>query len=212
MRRHVNLATLVSPPEVQVRKRPARAAELDELTIARAQRGDPRARRALVERYQRPVFALLSRMLHGRGSRALVEDMAQETFLRVFKALPNFKRNGSARLSTWILTIASNRAIDELRRRRPRLPKDAVNLETLAAAAHTAQDEVEGRALARVLQHAIEELAPEYRAAFLLRAFHDMSYAEISRALNVDLGTVKSRISRARKALRRALEEVYGGF
>jgi RNA polymerase sigma-70 factor (ECF subfamily) len=202
----------VLPPDRPPRARPASAAELDELTIARAQRGDASARRALVERYQRPVFALLSRMLRGRESRALVEDMAQETFLRVFRALPTYKRNGSARLSTWILTIASNRAIDELRRKRPRLPSDAPNLERIAAASHSAQEEIEGRALARVLQHAIDNLTPEYRAAFLLRVFHDMKYSEISTALSVDLGTVKSRISRARTALRRALEEVYDGF
>jgi RNA polymerase sigma-70 factor (ECF subfamily) len=93
-------------------------AELDELTVARAQRGDDRARRELVLRYQRPVFALLSRMLHGRASHTSVEDLAQETFLKVFRALPGFDRQGSARLSTWILTIATNLAIDELRRRR----------------------------------------------------------------------------------------------
>ncbi|MCA9687999.1 MAG: sigma-70 family RNA polymerase sigma factor [Myxococcales bacterium] len=186
-------------------------AELDELTIARAQRGDPRARRALVERYQRPVFAVLSRMLHGRGGhRALVEDLAQETFLRVFRALPGFDRSGPARLSTWILTIATNRAIDELRRRRPQAA-DAIDVDALAAGRASLDEHAEGQALASALQQAIEGLGPEYRAAFLLRVFHEMSYAEISEALRVDLGTVKSRISRARKALRRALTEVYGG-
>src|SRR5260221_14313014 len=69
--------------------------ELDELTLARAQRGDEAAARALVERYQRRVFALLSRMLGGQ--RALVEDLAQETFLRVFRALPGFTAAGPAR-------------------------------------------------------------------------------------------------------------------
>ena len=64
-------------------RRPQRSPELDELTVASAQRGNSRARRALVERYQRPVLALVSRMLRGRGEAALVEDVAQETFLRV---------------------------------------------------------------------------------------------------------------------------------
>jgi RNA polymerase sigma factor (sigma-70 family) len=92
--------------------------ELDELTVASAQRGSMRAKRQLVDRYQRPVLALVSRLLRGYGDSALIEDVAQETFLRVFRALPKFDRNGPARLSTWILTIACHRSIDELRRRR----------------------------------------------------------------------------------------------
>src|SRR5262245_34315895 len=92
--------------------------ELDELSLRRAQRGEDAACRALVERYQARVFALLSRML-GRERRALVEDLAQETFLQVFRALAGYSPLGPARLSTWILTIATRRAIDELRRRPP---------------------------------------------------------------------------------------------
>src|SRR5215470_592892 len=98
---------------------PSRAGsrELDDVTLARAQRGEAAAWRALVEHYQRAVFALLSRMLAPSGRAALVEDLAQETFLRAFRALPAFDRGGRARLSTWILTIATRLGIDELRRR-----------------------------------------------------------------------------------------------
>src|SRR5215831_16089459 len=96
-----------------VAKSHAAEPELDDLTLARAQRGDEPACRTLVERYQRPVFALLGRMC----GHARVEDLAQETFLRVFRALPRFDRSGPARLSTWILTVATRLALDELRRR-----------------------------------------------------------------------------------------------
>ncbi|MEZ4450658.1 MAG: sigma-70 family RNA polymerase sigma factor [Nannocystaceae bacterium] len=190
---------------------PQRAApppELDEVTLLRAQRGDPRARRDLVVRYQRPVFAILSRMLHGHG-RELIEDVAQDTFLRVFKALPTFERGGPARLSTWILTIASNRAIDELRRRRrPQLPlPDDHGADENGGA--PADAIAERRMLARVLEQAIADLTPEHRAAFMLREYHELSYEEIAEHLQIDLGTVKSRLSRARAALRRALSEVY---
>src|SRR3954447_21718894 len=89
--------------------------ELDEVSLARAQRGDRAAQAVLVERYQRPVFALLSRMV-GRD-RAAVEDLAQETFLRALRALPRFSLQGPARLSTWILTIATRLALDQLRRK-----------------------------------------------------------------------------------------------
>lgn len=190
-------------------RRPQRSPELDELTVASAQRGNSRARRALVERYQRPVLALVSRMLRGRGEAALVEDVAQETFLRVFRALPNFDRNGPARLSTWILTIASHRTIDELRRRkldtRPLESPAASHLEARARADESA----ERKMLAQVIAQAVEGLAPEYRAAFILREYHGLEYTEIATALGIDLGTVKSRLNRARKRLRQALGEIY---
>jgi RNA polymerase sigma-70 factor (ECF subfamily) len=92
--------------------------ELDAETLGRAQQGDRGARRALVERYERPVFALVSRLL--RAEPAGWEDIAQETFLRVFRELPRFVHTGQARLSTWILTIATRLSIDRLRKERSR--------------------------------------------------------------------------------------------
>ena len=176
--------------------------ELDEVTARRAVRGEDAARRALVEMYQARVFALISRMLAGRG-RATTEDVAQEAFLHVFRQLPRFDMAGAAKLSTWILTIAARRAIDELRRRRPAL------LPELERAGGTRPDD---RALRREVLAAIEgalaELSPELRAAFLLREYHGLEYVEIARALEIDLGTVKSRLSRARAALRQRLQEV----
>src|SRR5689334_18072791 len=103
-----------------------RADELDELTLARAQRGEETARRALVLRYQDPVHALLWRLLGGTRRQALVEDVAQEAFLRVFRALPRFVQGGPARLSTWIFTIATRLAMMELRKK-PLLDADAID-------------------------------------------------------------------------------------
>jgi RNA polymerase sigma-70 factor (ECF subfamily) len=188
--------------------RKQRAPELDEITITRAQRGELRARRLLVERYQRPVLALVSRLLRGNADPAMVEDIAQETFLRVFRALPKFDRTGPARLSTWILTIASHRTIDELRKRRIETrPFDPSSFEVPAN--DRADLEAERRMLARLLGDAIDSLSPEYRAAFVLREYHGLEYTEIATALCIDLGTVKSRLNRARSRLRRALQEVY---
>jgi RNA polymerase sigma-70 factor (ECF subfamily) len=179
------------------------------MTLARAKRGDSRARRDLVERYQVPVFALLSRMLRTRD-RAAVEDLAQETFLRVFVALPRFEPKGPARLSTWVLKIASNLAIDELRKRRPEtVAVDASAVQIPAEARADAQ--AERRLLAAVLERAVDELPPEFRAAFVLREVHQLEYAEIASTLELDLGTVKSRLSRARKRLRVLLKEAYDG-
>lgn len=104
-------------------------AELDDLTLERARRGEPQATLALVQRYQGAVFALLSRMLRPSGLGDRVEELAQECFLRVFASLDRFRPGGPARLSSWILTIASRLTIDELRRRHLRqvpLDEDAV--------------------------------------------------------------------------------------
>lgn len=179
------------------------AGEIDDRTLRLAIAGDRDASRALVEMYQVRVFALASRMLAGRG-RATVEDVAQDAFLQVFVRLAAWKPGGPARLSTWILTITARRAIDELRKQRPTL---------LPAPERTSEARGDDGAIRKELIAAIEgalrELSPELRAAFLLREYHGLDYAEIASALSIELGTVKSRLSRARAALRARLAEVH---
>jgi RNA polymerase sigma-70 factor (ECF subfamily) len=175
-------------------------AELDDVTLGRAARGDRDAARALVELYQHRVFALVSRLLSGRG-RATVEDIAQDTFLVVFRRLAQFDPRGTAKLSTWILTIAARRSIDELRKQRPAL---VANVPDRAGS----EDRQHRRELAHAIELALAELSPELRAAFVLREYHGLEYAEIASALAIDLGSVKSRLSRARAALRVRLAEV----
>jgi RNA polymerase sigma-70 factor, ECF subfamily len=176
-------------------------AELDDVTLARAQRGDESAWRALIERYQRPVFALLSRMLSPVARRDLVEDLAQETFLRAFRALASFDRAASGRLSSWLLTIAMRLALDELRRRRaPQEPLQPVHFQAAAAGP-------DHRLLAASLTRAVEALSPDHRAVILLREVHGLDYEEIAAALAISVGTVRSRLSRARAELRTALSE-----
>ena len=178
------------------------ATELDDATRVRAVRGDAEATRALVELYQARVCALVSRMLSGRG-RATVEDVAQDTFLAVFRRLAKFDPGGSAQLSTWILTIAARRAIDELRRQRPTLVPEPDR-----AGEGRADDRAKRRELMGAIEGALRELTPELRAAFLLREYHCLDYAEIAQALDIELGTVKSRLARARATLRERLAEV----
>jgi RNA polymerase sigma-70 factor (ECF subfamily) len=190
---------------------PSSASELDELTLVRAQRGEDAACRLFVATYQRRVFALLGRMLAPSGRGALVEDLAQETFLRAFRALAMFDRGGPARLSTWLLTIATRLALDELKRAVPRLvPIDAIARGVAASGGGSdAASEADRRALSGALARAVAGLGPEQRATFLLREVHELSTEEVATALEVDLGTVKSRLSRAKQALRAALAEVH---
>lgn len=179
----------------------------DREVIERAKRGECSAQRELVRRHQRRVFAFLSRTLRGRASPEMIEDLAQETFLRVFRALGGFDCDGRARFSTWLLRIASNLAIDELRRKRLAVEVlDDAHVNRPGDARTEAH--AEQQALAAALDRAVEDLSPPLRVAFVLRAYHDFEYGEIADTLRLDVGTVKSRLSRARAKLKAALSEV----
>lgn len=181
--------------------------EIDGPTLAAAQRGERWARRALVQTYQGRVHALAWRMLATAGRRTLAEDLVQEAFVRIFGALPRFVPGGSARLSTWILTLATRAVIDELRRRRPPMTSLSVVEDDLGGGDRPDRYS-EQQSLARALARATATLSPEIRAAFVLRAYHDMELREIAEALDVGVGTVKSRLWRARHALQQHLREV----
>jgi RNA polymerase sigma-70 factor (ECF subfamily) len=197
-------------PCVTVQMVPAPAAkaasrELDEVTLRRAQRGEASAFRAVVEQYHRPVWELAVRMLAGSGCSP--EDIAQETFTRVHRALPRFDPFGRARLSTWILTIASRLSLNALRSVRTTVPlDDAIEIPGGADPARVAA----ARQRAVTIARAISELPETARAVVILREYHDLDYDEIAQALEIDLGTVKSRLSRARAQLRERLAALAG--
>jgi RNA polymerase sigma-70 factor (ECF subfamily) len=184
---------------------PAPEPELDGVTLARAKAGDRRAQAAIVHRYERPVFSLLWRMIGPQP--AVVEDLTQETFLRVLRALERFEDDGRARMVTWVLSIASRLAIDHLRACRPHRDVTIVP-GALPVALPTPEYEVNRRALGAALIQAVDSLSPPFRAAFLLREVHGLTYDEIGLALDIDVGTVKSRLARARAALQAALAEM----
>lgn len=168
---------------------------LDELTLRRAQRGDERAWRDLIERYQRPVHALIWRLL-GRRAKHRAEDLAQETFVRVLRALPGFDLAGPATFSTWVLTIATRLALNEVRR-----PEHAA-LEAEPLGAGRSDAESERQRLGAAIAAGVGALPEAQRAVFVLREYHDLDYQDIATVLEIDLGTVKSRLARARSALR----------
>jgi RNA polymerase sigma-70 factor (ECF subfamily) len=171
---------------------------VDELTLARARRGDAAAQTELVRQHETKVFALLGRML-GRAS-PQIEDLAQETFLKALRALPSFDPAGSATLSTWILTIATRLAIDAMRRDKRWATEEEVERTDLGAI-----ERLEQRDLAAHVEAALGDITPEGRAILVLRAHHDLDYPEIAKALGLEPGTAKSRLSRARAALKKAL-------
>lgn len=168
---------------------------LDELTTRRAQRGDEQAWRALIARFQPPVHALIWRLLAGRA-RHRVEDLVQETFVRVLRALPGFELAGPASLSTWILTIATRLALNELRRPEP------AALELEPPAMERTDHATERQRLGAAIAACIAALPEPQRVVLVLREYHDLDYQDIARMLELDLGTVKSRLARARTKLR----------
>jgi RNA polymerase sigma-70 factor, ECF subfamily len=170
--------------------------ELDDATLALAQVGDRDAFRTLYDRYADVVYAFLRRML---GDDAAAEDALQETFLRLTRALPSFDPRGPARLSTWILGIARRAALTP---RRPPPPPH------IAIESSVAPAPVELAGLRQRLEDALGTLSPEQRAVFVLREFSQLSYDEIALAVEVDVGTVRSRLHRARAALQAALADL----
>ncbi len=180
--------------------------ELDVTTIAAASRGEPWAARRLVECTQRSVHRYAWRMLGPRATQATTAELVQDVYARVFRALPRYRIDGPARFTTWLLTIAHRTAIDELRRKRPSvLPLH----ELQPGKAGDRPDRLRERAeLGERIATEVQKLTPALRSAFILRAYHDRSLAEIAAALDIDEGTVKSRLHRARASLQAALEEV----
>ena len=189
--------------------------------LERLRARDERAFDALVRGYERRVYALVLRML---GSPAEAEDVAQEVFVQVFRAIEQFR--GESRLSTWIFRIAvnlsKNRALYLHRRHTgqrsdnedahelgERVPLGAASKGTAAVVARPDQL-VEGKQVERIVQRAIAALEDSFRECLLLREVEDMSYDEIAEITGLPVGTVKSRIHRARASVRAFVEEALG--
>jgi RNA polymerase sigma-70 factor, ECF subfamily len=168
---------------------------------ARLREQDPLAFRAFVVAHQRAVFALLSRIT-GRGHH--VDDLAQETFMRAYQALPRFDPGGSATVSTWLLTIATRLAIDAKRK------KDFGSIgsyDDRPGTHRSPEAESNNSALGRALEKAAAELPDDQRAALVLAEFHGFSLAELADALGIPEATAKTRVFRAREKMKAALAD-----
>src|SRR3989304_5343288 len=171
--------------------------------IERSQGGDLEAFNALVLAYQVQVYNLCLRML---GSPQAAEDATQEAVIAAYRAVSRF-RHGSFR--AWLLRIAANVCYDELRRRRsrPQVPLEAPAGEEQSAAEPASpgeplEEQAERQELARCLERGLASLPADQRLAVVLRDVQGLAYEEVAEATGVSLGTVKSRISRGRAALR----------
>ena len=181
----------------------------DEDLIERFQQGDANAYELIVKRYKNQLLNFVFRFL---GNQEEAEDVVQETFLRVFRT--RFAYTRVAKFSTWIYTISGNLARTELRRRKRRrlfsisdmgledrdyeIADDVLNPE--AQANSTLQEEI--------IQREIGKLSPKFREVIILRDVQELSYEEISKIIRVPIGTVKSRVNRARLRLQNRLKNL----
>lgn len=184
------------------------AAETDAVLVERAAAGDQRAFELLVIKYQRRIERLLARMVRDVD---LVADISQETFIRAWRALPQFR--GEAQFYTWLYRIAVNTAKQTLLtlKRDPLLTEAALRPadeddETYRprhepSAESTPESELAAREIAEAVNAALEALPPDLRQAVTLREIEGLSYEDIATAMNCPIGTVRSRIFRAREAI-----------
>ena len=172
--------------------------------IRRARRGDQGAFRALVETHQAMVYRLAYRLT---GSPEDAADLTQEVFLRLWRGLEGFQ--GRSALSTWLYRLTSNAAVDLLRRegRRSALPLETGEGEALQIPdpGPTPEGALERQEEREAVRRGLAALSPDHRQVLLLRELEGLSYREIARELGLEEGTVKSRIARARLALRAEL-------
>lgn len=170
----------------------------DDDCIARAQHGDAAAFAELIRRFQDRVFRFLLRLTQTRED---AQDLTQETFMHAYAALPRWQPD--AQFSTWLLRIARNLAYDMLRRRQ-RVNFVALEPEHekhLVDAAPTPEAALHGVQRLRQLEAALARLPTEQREVLLLREIENLSYDDMAEVLGLPLGTIKSRIARARRAL-----------
>ncbi len=184
----------------------------DKQLVSLCRRGDERAARELVNRFQRPVFSIIYRMVRDREK---AEDLAQETFVRTFNNLDRYDR--SYKFSSWLFKIAYNLTVDHLRRKELKTisihgSPDAVTADQQEATSVTLESteelpdaRMESLELADQLEEAIGKLREEYRTAILLRHVEGRPYEEIAEIMDIPLGTVKTYIFRARRQLRQDL-------
>ncbi|HEX6275073.1 MAG TPA: sigma-70 family RNA polymerase sigma factor [Polyangiaceae bacterium] len=190
----------------------------EERFIERLVAHDERAFNELVQAYEQRVYRLVLRML---GRRDEAEDMAQEVFVQVFKAIGTFR--GDSKLGTWIYRIAVNLCKNRIKYLGRRHSSDEEELEPVAE--RTALDEkksgtvgetsrpdhmVEGYQIERIVQECMAAIDPDVREVLVLRDVEDLSYEELCEVTGLPDGTVKSRLHRARAMLKAAVEERLG--
>ena len=191
--------------------------EADAVLVDRTKRGDVKAFEMLVVKYQRRIERLIGRMVRDVD---LVQDIAQETFIRAYRAIPQFR--GESAFYTWLYRIAVNTAKKSLveMRRDPLVSEAALvshddsdetsRAESELSDGETPESLLASKEVAQTVNSAIEALSEDLRQAIVLREIEGLSYEEIATVMNCPIGTVRSRIFRAREAIAERLRPLLG--
>ena len=177
----------------------------DKHILAQARRGELDAFEELVRRYEKRVYAIA---LRSAGSPEDAADITQDVFLRAWRSIESFR--GDSGLSTWLFRITMNICVDHARHRQTQpqtmaLTNDEDEERPIHDTAPTPEEHLDNSELGRELAAALDEVSEEHRRIVLLRDVSGMSYTEIAEILEISEGTVKSRLARARIALRKVL-------
>lgn len=188
--------------------------DVDAELVSRVQAGDKKAFDLLVTKYQRKIMRLLSRMIRNPSE---IEDVAQEAFIKAYRALPQFR--GDSAFYTWLYRIAINTARNWLaaNKRAPITPSGFENEEgetfsesDVLTDGSNPESEMASRQIAETVNKAINDLPEELRNAIVMREIDGMTYEDIAESMNCPIGTVRSRIFRAREAIALRLRPLLG--
>jgi RNA polymerase sigma-70 factor (ECF subfamily) len=183
--------------------------DVDAKLVERVQKGDKRAFDMLVVKYQHKIYALVSRLVNDHAE---VQDVTQESFIKAYRALPNFR--GDSAFYTWLYRIAVNTAKNYLVSRNRRPPGSDIDIDDAAQFAaesglrdiDSPEQQLQGEQMIKIVDRAIAALPDDLRTALSLREFDGLSYEEIAEVMQCPVGTVRSRIFRAREAIDKELE------
>ncbi len=221
----INIGELpaVSPVKTQLKVGPVQTsgvqggvseAKVDQLLVERVQKGDKRAFDLLIQKYQHRIVSLVSRYV---SDHAEAQDVAQEAFIKAYRAIGRFR--GDSAFYTWLYRIAINTAknwIVAKNRRPPASDIDAVDAEQYGISPRlretsTPENEMMREEIERTVFDTIANLPEDLRTAIMLREMDGMSYEEIATTMECPIGTVRSRIFRAREAIDEKLKPLIGG-
>ena len=189
--------------------------EVDQLIVERVQRGDKQAFDLLVIKYQRKLARLISQFIRDSGE---VEDVTQEAFIKAYRALPSFR--GDSAFYTWLYRIGINTAKNFLVSQGRRAPTNTQSFDSEDAEnfdeggnlreLNTPESELMSKQVVQTVNMTLDKLPEELRTAIILREIEGLSYEEIANVMNCPIGTVRSRIFRAREAISEELRPLLG--